>query len=242
MTAHDILVWIDCEMTGLIPHKDCLIEVAVVPTDAQLNVLDSGFSIVIRPPDKAMDHMGDFVRAMHTRSGLLEELDNGCSVEQAEQQVLDYIKRFIPQPNKALLAGNSVGTDKLFLDIEMPRVVDHLHYRLIDVSSVKELAKRWIPRAYFKAPDKATDHRALADIKESIRELRYYRAVLFPQGEGPSSDKCLEVAEQVAHFSVEPHDGWQHYVHEHFVDNATHGCTQETYINSTDKTEAGESS
>ena len=142
----------------------CLIEVAVIVTDANLKMLDAGFDILIKPPQSALDNMNDFVRNMHTTSGLLEELDGGVDVATAQQAVLDYIKRFVPTAGKALLAGNSIGTDKTFLAKEMPVVIDYLHYRVIDVSSVKELARRWYPRSFFHAPEKHGGHRALAEI------------------------------------------------------------------------------
>lgn len=193
------LVWIDCEMTGLDLEKDCLVEVAVIITDGQTNIVDEGIDLLIKPRAEVLDHMGDFVREMHTKSGLLAELETAVALDlaEAEKQVLDYIKRFVPGKGQALLAGNSVGTDKQFLEKEMPQVISHLHYRLVDVSSVKELAKRWYPRAFYNAPEKHGGHRALADIRESIQELRYYRKALWPAGEGPSSEECQEVAKEV---------------------------------------------
>ena len=193
------LVWIDCEMTGLDLEKDCLLEVAVIITDGQTNIVDEGIDLLIKPRAEALDHMGDFVREMHTKSGLLAELETAVALDlaEAEKQVLDYIKRFVPGKGQALLAGNSVGTDKQFLEKEMPQVISHLHYRLVDVSSVKELAKRWYPRAFYNAPEKHGGHRALADIRESIQELRYYRKALWSAGEGPSSEECQEVAKEV---------------------------------------------
>lgn len=167
-------------MTGLDVEKDALVEVAVVITDSDLNIVDKGIDVLIAPPQQALDHMNDFVRAMHTSSGLLEDLKNGVSLEEASAQVLSYIRRFVPASGKALLAGNSVGTDKMFLERYMPQVIDHLHYRIVDVSSIKELAKRWQRRAFEGAPPKHGGHRALADILESIQELEYYRRVLFP--------------------------------------------------------------
>lgn len=212
MTSNDALVWIDCEMTGLNLSADCLIEVAVIVTDAQLNVLDNGIDLIIKPIPGALEQMNEFVTNMHTSSGLIDELADGLDVHEAEQQVLDYIKRFIPEPNKGLLAGNSVGTDKMFLEKQMPKVIDHLHYRIIDVSTIKELAKRWLPRTYFNTPDKAMGHRALADIQESIMELRYYRSILCPGNGGPSTDECKEVSAKVASFPVSVDDGWADYI------------------------------
>lgn len=185
-------------MTGLNLVDDALIEIAVIVTDSQLHALDPGLDIVIAPPDRAVEQMGDFVREMHTTSGLLEDLPDGTTLAEAEEQVLTYIKRFVPDAGKAPLAGNSVGTDKSFLERDMPALVEHLHYRIIDVSSVKELARRWYPRAYFQSPEKNGGHRALADIAESIDELRYYRSVLWPEGEGPSSAAAKEKAELIA--------------------------------------------
>ena len=195
----DPLVWIDCEMTGLDLEQDCLVEVAVIITDGQTNIVDEGIDLLIKPKAGALENIGDFVREMHTKSGLLEELESPAALEleEAEKQVLEYIKRFVPGQGQALLAGNPAGTDKQFLEKEMPQVISHLHYRLVDVSSVKELAKRWYPRASYNAPEKHGGHRALAGIRESIQELRYYRKVLWPAGEGPSSEECEAAAKEV---------------------------------------------
>lgn len=197
------LIWIDCEMTGLdIFGGDELVEVSVVPTDFDLNVLDEGVDYVIKPSDAAVAHMNDFVRAMHTSSGLLEDLKtDAVSMEEATEQVLSYIKRFVPQEGKALLAGNSVGTDKMFLEANMPSVINHLHYRLVDVSSIKELAKRWYRAAFTESPDKHGGHRALADILESIQELEYYRRVLFP-AEPVTTEHAREVAREVVALGI----------------------------------------
>ena len=183
-------------MTGLDVTRDALIEVAVVITDADLNIVDPGIDVLITPPAEALEGMNDFVRQMHTSSGLLDELPSGTTMEDAQQQVLDYIRRFVPTPKKALLAGNSVGTDKMFLEANMPMVIDHLHYRLVDVSSIKELAKRWYRKAFEEAPVKHGGHRALADILESIQELEYYRRVLFPH-EPITREQAREVAREV---------------------------------------------
>ncbi len=191
------LVWIDCEMTGLEPDLDELVEVAVVVTDYDLNPLDAGFTIVIKPSAAALNNMGDFVTQMHTHSGLITELDSGVELADAEQQVLNYIKRFVPVEKKAPLAGNSIGTDRRFLAKYMPTLDNYLHYRSVDVSSVKELAKQWYPRVYYKSPAKDGGHRALADILESIRELDYYRKTVFVAGPGPSSEEASGIAEQV---------------------------------------------
>ena len=195
------LVWIDCEMTGLDVTRDALIEVAVVITDADLNIVDPGIDLLITPPAEALEGMNDFVRQMHTSSGLLDELPSGTTMEDAQQQVLDYIRRFVPTPKKALLAGNSVGTDKMFLEANMPLVIDHLHYRLVDVSSIKELAKRWYRKAFEEAPVKHGGHRALADILESIQELEYYRRVLFPH-EPVTREYAREIAREVVDLGI----------------------------------------
>ena len=188
-------------MTGLDVTRDALIEVAVVITDADLNIVDPGIDVLITPPAEALEGMNDFVRQMHTSSGLLDELPSGTTMEDAQQQVLDYIRRFVPIPKKALLAGNSVGTDKMFLEANMPLVIDHLHYRLVDVSSIKELAKRWYRKAFEEAPVKHGGHRALADILESIQELEYYRRVLFPR-EPITREQAREVAREVVELGI----------------------------------------
>ena len=196
-TLKDPLVWIDCEMTGLDVERDALIEVAVVVTDGDLTIVDPGMDVLITPPAGALENMNDFVRHMHTSSGLLEELKtDAVAMEEATEQVLSYIKRFVPQEGKARLAGNSVGTDKMFLEANMPSVINHLHYRLVDVSSIKELAKRWYRAAFSESPEKHGGHRALADILESIQELEYYRRVLFPS-EPVTTERAREVAREV---------------------------------------------
>ncbi|WP_188042837.1 oligoribonuclease [Changpingibacter yushuensis] len=192
------IVWIDCEMTGLDLGIDELVEVSVVITDSELNPADEGIDLLIKPSQAAVDHMGDFVRQMHTNSGLIKEWDQGLPLAEAEATVLAYIRSHIPEAGKAPLGGNSVGTDKTFLEKYMPSVVEHLHYRIVDVSSIKELAKRWYPRLYFAAPEKTGNHRALGDIYDSIDELRYYRGVLMPQGDGPSTSECKSVAANVS--------------------------------------------
>ena len=188
------IVWIDCEMTGLDLNADALIEVAALVTDSELNVLGDGVQVVIGAPAPAIEQMNDVVRTMHTTSGLLDELATGLTMEQAERQVLEYVREWVPEPGKAPLAGNSVGTDRSFLARDMPELESHLHYRIIDVSSVKELARRWYPRAYFASPTKAGGHRALADILESIAELRYYREAVFVAPPGPDTDTAREIA------------------------------------------------
>ncbi|WP_411145556.1 oligoribonuclease [Streptomyces sp. x-80] len=191
---NDRMVWIDCEMTGLSLANDALIEVAALVTDSELNVLGDGVDVVIRPPAEALTTMPEVVRQMHTASGLLAELDGGTTLEAAQAQVLAYIKQHVPEPRKAPLCGNSVGTDRGFLLRDMPILESYLHYRIVDVSSVKELARRWFPRAYFNSPDKSGNHRALADIRESIAELRYYREAVFVPQPGPDSDTAKAIA------------------------------------------------
>ena len=192
----DRIVWIDCEMTGLSLTEDALVEVAVLVTDADLNVLGDGVDVVIKPPAESLVDMDQVVVDMHTTSGLLAELPAGRTLEEAEQIVLDYVKKWVPEPRKAPLAGSSVHTDRAFLARDMLQLTDHLHYRLIDVSSLKELAKRWFPRVYFNTPRKHGGHRALADIRESIQELRYYREVLFVADPGPTSDVAKAAGEK----------------------------------------------
>ncbi|MFN4846483.1 MAG: oligoribonuclease [Rhodoluna sp.] len=179
MNIPEYLVWIDCEMTGLDPEKDCLVEIAVVITDIQLNVVDKGLDLVIKPRPESLAGMDDYVRNMHTTSGLINEFDNGLELKDAEAQALDYIKKYVPTAKLSPLAGNTIGTDRMFISRYMPDLDGHLHYRNIDVSTIKELAKRWFPKAYFQAPKKVGGHRALADILESIDELRHYRQSVF---------------------------------------------------------------
>ena len=190
----DELVWIDCEMTGLDLIADALVEVAVLVTDADLNVLGQGVDVVIKPSDEALAQMGDFVRNMHASSGLLDVLASGTTMADAEDQVLTYVKEHVPDARKAPLAGNTIGTDRAFLARDMPQLEGHVHYRNVDVSSIKELARRWYPRTYFASPAKRGNHRALADIQESIEELRYYRETVFVPPPGPDSDTAREVA------------------------------------------------
>ncbi|MFI1971771.1 oligoribonuclease [Streptomyces cinnamoneus] len=191
---NDRMVWIDCEMTGLSLSDDALIEVAALVTDSELNILGDGVDIVIRPPAEALTTMPEVVRQMHTASGLLAELDGGTTLEEAERQVLEYVRQHVPEPGKAPLCGNSVSTDRGFLLRDMPALESHLHYRIVDVSSIKELARRWYPRAYFGSPKKSGNHRALADIRESIAELRYYREAVFVPQPGPDSDTAKAIA------------------------------------------------
>lgn len=193
---NDYLVWIDCEMTGLDLEADGLLEVAALVTDGELNVLGDGVDIVIKPTNDQLSNMGDFVTEMHTKSGLLELLDDGVAVEEAERQVLEYVRQYVPTARKVPLAGNSIGTDRAFLAKFMPELEQWLHYRVVDVSSIKELAKRWYPRVHYKAPAKGGNHRALADIQESIEELRYYREAVFVPQPGPSSETLTEIAKR----------------------------------------------
>lgn len=196
-STDDLLVWIDCEMTGLDLAVDELVEVAVVITDYDLKPVDPGFDVVIKPDQTAWDNMSDFVRDMHTASGLIDEIPGGKSLAEAEYEVLEYILRFVPGAQSAPLAGNTIGTDRMFLAKFMPRVDSHLHYRSVDVSSIKELTRHWFPRVYFNAPAKNGGHRALADILESIRELEYYRGVAFVGEPGPTSDEAQAVSAEV---------------------------------------------
>jgi oligoribonuclease len=192
--VNDRLVWIDCEMTGLDLRADALIEVAALVTDFDLNVVGDGIDVVVKPPPEALDQMDDFVRAMHTSSGLLEELPDGVPLDEAEQQVLGYVKAHCADGSRPPLAGNTVATDRAFLARDMAELEAFLHYRIVDVSSIKELARRWYPRAYFSAPSKSGNHRALADIQESIEELRYYRAAVFVPPPGPDSQRAKALA------------------------------------------------
>lgn len=188
------LVWIDCEMTGLDLVDDALIEVAALVTDFDLNVLGDGVDIVIKPPDEAITQMGDYVRQMHQKSGLSAQLDAGVTLQEAERQVLAYIRKFCSEGSRPPLAGNTVATDRSFLVRDMPTLESFLHYRIVDVSSIKELSRRWFPRAYYQAPSKRGNHRALADIQESIEELRYYREAVFVPSPGPDSDTSRRIA------------------------------------------------
>jgi oligoribonuclease len=184
-------------MTGLDLAIDELVEVAVVITDYDLVPVDPGFTIVIKPDQSALDNMNDFVTNMHVSSGLIDEIPNGVSLADAEYAVLEYILRFVPGEKQAPLAGNTIGTDRGFLAKYMPRVDNHLHYRSIDVSSIKELSRRWFPRVYFNAPAKDGGHRALADILESIRELDYYRKAVFTSEPGPTTEQVQQISADV---------------------------------------------
>lgn len=198
----DYLVWIDCEMTGLDLRTDALIEVALLITDAELNVVGDGVDLVIKPPQEALDTMPDVVRAMHTTSGLLDELGAGITLAEAEEQLLAAVRQYVPDVRKAPLCGNSIATDRGFIARDMPELDDHLHYRMIDVSSIKELARRWYPRVYFASPAKKGGHRALADIQESIDELRYYREALFVPQPGPDTATARGIAASIGVESI----------------------------------------
>jgi oligoribonuclease len=194
----DRLVWIDCEMTGLDLGKDALIEIAALVTDAELNVLGDGVDIVIHASDEVLASMPDVVMEMHAKSGLTEEVRaSAVSMEEAEAAVLAYIKEWVPDPRTAPLAGNSIATDRGFISRDMPELDAHLHYRMVDVSSIKELCRRWYPRIYYAQPGKGLAHRALADIKESIRELAYYRRTAFVAAPGPSTEQAQAVAAEL---------------------------------------------
>ncbi len=194
----DHLVWVDCEMTGLDLGKDALIEIAALVTDADLNVLGDGVDVVIHADDSALDGMPDIVREMHAKSGLTEEVRRSTvTMADAEQQVLDYVRAHVPDVRSAPLAGNSIATDRGFIARDMPSLDEHLHYRMVDVSSIKELCRRWFPRIYYAQPEKGLAHRALADIRESILELRYYRRTAFVPQPGPSTDEARAVAAEL---------------------------------------------
>jgi oligoribonuclease len=191
----DLLVWVDCEMTGLDLGKDKLIEVAALVTDPDLNVLGEGVDLVIHADDAALDAMPEIVREMHAKSGLTDEVRRSTvTMAEAEDAVLAYVKEYVPNPRTAPLCGNSIATDRGFLARDMPAFDSYLHYRMIDVSSIKELCRRWYPRVYFGQPSKGLAHRALADIKESIRELEYYRRTIFVPPPGPDVDTAKGIA------------------------------------------------
>jgi len=195
VSAHnERIVWIDCEMTGLSLENDALIEVAALVTDFDLNVLGDGVDIIIKPPAAAIEQMDEFVLNMHTKSGLLPELEHGVTLQEAEEQVLAYVRQHCAADSRPPLGGNTVATDRAFLARDTPALEGFLHYRNVDVSSIKELARRWFPRAYYQAPAKRGNHRALADIQESIEELRYYREAVFVAAPGPDSDTAREIA------------------------------------------------
>jgi oligoribonuclease len=205
----DRLVWIDCEMTGLDLARDALVEIACLVTDGNLNVLDEGVDLVIKPPAEAVSQMVPVVRDMHTTSGLIDELASGVTLAEAQEQVLRYVRSHIRDARKVPLCGNSIATDRAFLARDMPELDAFLHYRMVDVSSIKELARRWYPRAYFASPPKHGGHRALADIRESIQELRYYREAIFVPPPGPDSVTAREIASQ---YGIAPASGNGHGV------------------------------
>jgi oligoribonuclease len=194
MRVNDRLVWIDCEMTGLDIEHDALVEISCLVTDAELTLLDEGVDVIIKPPAEALAGMPDVVRDMHTTSGLLDELPSGVTLAEAQDIVLSYIRGHVPEPKRVPLCGNSIATDRTFIARDMPELDGFLHYRMVDVSSIKELARRWYPRAYFATPAKHGGHRALADIRESVQELRYYRAAVFVPQPGPDSATAREIA------------------------------------------------
>jgi oligoribonuclease len=191
---NDRLVWIDCEMTGLDIERDALIEIACLVTDAELNLLDEGVDVIIKPPAEALATMPDVVHEMHTTSGLLEELAGGIALAEAQEIVLGYVRGHVAEPRRVPLCGNSIATDRWFIARDMPELDAFLHYRMVDVSSIKELSRRWYPRAYFASPGKHGGHRALADIRESVQELRYYREAVFVPQPGPDSATAREIA------------------------------------------------
>lgn len=198
MLVQDKLVWIDCEMTGLRLGTDKLIEVAALVTDSELNILGEGVDIVIHADDAALADMPEVVQEMHAKSGLTDEVRaSTVTLEEAERQVLAYIREHIPNPGTAPLCGNSIATDRGFIARDMPQLDEYLHYRMIDVSSIKELCRRWYPRIYFGQPEKGLAHRALADIKESIRELQYYRRTAFVADPGPSTSDIAAVVKDL---------------------------------------------
>jgi oligoribonuclease len=194
MGMTDWLVWIDCEMTGLDLAHDALVEIACIVTDGQLVPADDGIDLVIKPPAEALDKMPAVVREMHTASGLLDELASGVTLAEAQEQVLAYVRSHVREAKKAPLCGNSIATDRVFIARDMPELDAFLHYRMVDVSSIKELARRWYPRAYFASPEKHGGHRALADIRESIRELEYYREAVFVPQPGPDTATARNIA------------------------------------------------
>ncbi|MET8154371.1 oligoribonuclease [Actinoplanes sp. NPDC049668] len=194
----DLLVWMDCEMTGLDLGKDALIEVAALVTGPDLEILGEGVDLVIHADDAALDAMPEVVREMHAKSGLTDEVRRSTvTMAEAEDAVLTYIREFVPNPRTAPLCGNSIATDRGFLARDMPTLDDFLHYRMIDVSSIKELTRRWYPRVYFGQPQKGLAHRALADIRESIRELEYYRRTVFVPLPGPDVDQARAIAAEL---------------------------------------------
>jgi oligoribonuclease len=196
--ASQRLVWIDCEMTGLDLARDALIEVAAIVTDAELTAVDDGIDVIIHVHDEVLDSMLPVVRDMHAASGLTEEVRSSTTtLGEAERRILDYIRGHVPEPKTAPLCGNSIATDRGFLARDMPDLDAHLHYRMVDVSSIKELARRWYPKVYYAQPAKGLAHRALADIRESVQELTFYRRTVFVAAPGPTSDEAQAAAREV---------------------------------------------
>jgi oligoribonuclease len=194
----DRLVWVDCEMTGLDLRRDALIEIAALVTDSELRILDEGIDLVITAPGELLDEMQPVVQQMHANSGLTDEVRaSALTVAEAEQLVLEHLRKHVPDARTVPLCGNSIATDRAFLARDMPELDGFLHYRMVDVSSIKELCRRWYPRVYFSQPQKGLAHRALADIRESIRELRYYRETVFVPLPGPSSEQAQKAATEV---------------------------------------------
>ena len=195
MSEADRLVWVDLEMTGLDPKQHVIVEIACVVTDSQLNPLDGGISRVVYADEAQLSLMDEIVTKMHAQSGLTAAISQGIERNQAEMEVLDYIKSHVAEPKKSPLAGSSVYVDRMFLQAQMPTLESYLHYRIVDVSSVKELTRRWYPRMYFAAPTKNGNHRALADIFDSIRELSYYRQTVFAESDRYSIEQAKEIAD-----------------------------------------------
>jgi oligoribonuclease len=191
------LVWIDCEMTGLDTNKDVLVEIAVLVTDSELNVVGEGVDVVISATTEQISGMNEFVTKMHTESGLINEIPNGIPVSEAEEMILKYLESSGVAAGKSPLAGNSVYVDRIFIARDMPKLSEFLHYRTVDVSSIKELARRWYPKAYFNAPAKIGNHRALGDIKDSIAELNFYRKTVFVEAPGLASHDIKQIAAQI---------------------------------------------
>ena len=191
------LVWVDCEMTGLDTAKDVLVEIAVLVTDSELNIIGDGVDVVIKATPEQISGMDDFVTKMHTDSGLIEQIPNGISVSEAEELILKYLESAGVLSGKSPLAGNSVYVDRMFIARDMPKLSEYLHYRTVDVSSIKELARRWYPKVYFNSPAKTGNHRALGDIKDSIAELAFYRKTVFVAAPGPESADIKQIAAQI---------------------------------------------
>lgn len=190
------LVWVDCEMTGLDTEKDVLVEIAVLVTDSELNIIGDGVDVVIKATAEQIAGMNEVVTKMHTDSGLMPEIPNGISVSAAEQLILKYLESAGVAPGKSPIAGNSVYVDRIFITRDMPKLSEYLHYRTIDVSSIKELTRRWYPKVYFNAPNKTGNHRALGDIKDSIAELAFYRKTVFVEQPGPQSADIKQIASE----------------------------------------------